>query len=289
MNVPNLDVHRHRVATSSGALSCVDIGEGPVALFVHGVGTSSFLWRHVIAAVADERRCIALDLPGHGHSPLHETGDLSLGGLADLVEQLCSALDLTAVDLVANDTGGAVAQVFAVDHPGRVRTLTLTNCDTHDNLPPDAFRPTVELAERGELAPLATQLAADLDLARAGVFGISYEHPELVGDETLLEYVRTPFGTIEGAREFERLLVSLKAADLMEIEPKLKQFDAPTLVVWGTGDVNFDVRWAYWLRDTIPGVREVVEVDGAKLFFPEERPEELVPHLRRHWAASSGR
>ena len=56
-------------------------------------------------------------------------------------------------------------------------------------------------------------------------------------------------------------------------------------LTFGTGDAFFDVKWAYWLRDTIPGVTEVVEVPGAKLFFPDERPEDLVPHLRRHWTA----
>jgi pimeloyl-ACP methyl ester carboxylesterase len=53
--------------------------------------------------------------------------------------------------------------------------------------------------------------------------------------------------------------------------------------VWGTGDTAFGVKWAYYLRDLIPGAREVVEVDGAKTFFPEERPDDLIPHLRRHW------
>ncbi len=57
----------------------------------------------------------------------------------------------------------------------------------------------------------------------------------------------------------------------------------PTLLVWGTADANFPVKWAYHLRDLIPGAREVIEIDGAKMFFPEERPEDLVPHLRRHW------
>jgi pimeloyl-ACP methyl ester carboxylesterase len=59
------------------------------------------------------------------------------------------------------------------------------------------------------------------------------------------------------------------------------------LVVWGTGDILFRVRWAYRLRDTIPGVTEVVEIEGAKLFFPDERAIDLVPHLRRHWAAQA--
>jgi pimeloyl-ACP methyl ester carboxylesterase len=60
----------------------------------------------------------------------------------------------------------------------------------------------------------------------------------------------------------------------------------PALVVWGTGDTFFDVAWAYWLRDTIPGTTRVVTVDGARLFFPEERPEDPVPHLRQHWAGA---
>ncbi len=61
----------------------------------------------------------------------------------------------------------------------------------------------------------------------------------------------------------------------------------PTLVVWGTGDTFFDVSWAYWLRDTIPGATRVVTVDGARLFFPEERPMDLLPHLEQHWAAAA--
>jgi hypothetical protein len=43
------------------------------------------------------------------------------------------------------------------------------------------------------------------------------------------------------------------------------------------------VKWAYYLRDLIPGAGDVIEVDGAKIFFPEERPGDLIPHLRRHW------
>jgi pimeloyl-ACP methyl ester carboxylesterase len=58
---------------------------------------------------------------------------------------------------------------------------------------------------------------------------------------------------------------------------------APTLIVWGTNDIFFPLKWAYWLRDTIPGTKDVVELRDAKLFFPEERPGELVRALRRFW------
>ena len=71
----------------------------------------------------------------------------------------------------------------------------------------------------------------------------------------------------------------------MRIEPALAQLDVPTLVVWGTADEFFELHWARWLRDTIPGVRQVVELPGAKLFFPDERADELAPLLTRHWAS----
>ena len=49
----------------------------------------------------------------------------------------------------------------------------------------------------------------------------------------------------------------------------------------------FRRKWAYWLRDTIPGATEVVEIDGGRLFFPDERAAELTAALRRHWDAHS--
>ncbi|MEU6040271.1 alpha/beta hydrolase [Actinomadura sp. NPDC047616] len=285
MELAELDAHRASVTTSHGPLSYVDVGQGPVALFVHGVGTNAALWRGVIGAVADMRRCIALDLPLHGRSPAAPGQDFSLGALADVVAAFCDALDLTSVDLVANDTGGAIAQIFAARHPGRLRTFTLTNCDTHDNIPPEAFKPTVELAEAGVIAQTGPRLASDPGLLRAGAIGAGYEHPDRIGDEVLRYYAEPVLGTAETARAFERLLTELKPDDLVAAEPALRELRAPTLVVWGTGDQFFDVKWAYWLRDTIPGVTEVVEVPGGKLFFPDERPGDLVPHLRRHWDA----
>ncbi|WP_190812628.1 alpha/beta fold hydrolase [Saccharopolyspora pogona] len=289
MDLRALEDHRHTVSTSSGDVSYFDMGQGPAALFVHGVGTNAALWRHVIEACAGRRRCIALDLPLHGRSAAREDQDLTLGGLASVLGRFCDALELDTVDLVANDTGGAIAQVFAVREPGRLRTLALTNCDTHDNLPPEAFRPVVELAGAGQLAQLGIELAGNVELIRGSAFGQGYEHPERVDDEVLHGYVRPVLGTLEAGREFERLLVSLTAADLMAIEPGLTELTVPTLVVWGTGDQNFALRWAYWLRDTIPGATEVVEVQGGKLFFPEERPRDLVPHLLRFWDENTSR
>jgi pimeloyl-ACP methyl ester carboxylesterase len=143
----------------------------------------------------------------------------------------------------------------------------------------------IDLAAAGDLAPSAVALFGDLGAAARFSFGSAYEHLDRIDPGIIRSYLEPCVGTLERARQFERLLVALDADDLVSVTPQLKDLTVPTLVVWGTGDTFFDVAWAYWLRDTIPGTTRVVTVDGARLFFPEERPEDLAPHLRQHWAA----
>ncbi len=278
------DRHRHRVDTPSGPASYVDVGDGATALFVHGVGTSSYLWREVIDRVAAHRRCIAVDLPLHGFTPAAPEQDFRLGALARFVADVCVALGLGELDLVANDTGGAVAQIVAARDPERLRSLTLTDCDTHDRVPPKAFLPAVLLARAGLFAPIGRVLARDLGRARKRLFGTAYQDPARPPDDQLRAWVQT-LATPEAARQFQRFVAGLRPDDLLAVEPQLARLQVPTLIVWGTDDVFFPLSDAYWLRDTIPGACDVVELDGARLFFPDERPDELAEALLRHWAA----
>jgi pimeloyl-ACP methyl ester carboxylesterase len=271
-------------ATRFGDIAYREAGGGPPALFLHGVFMSGLLWEDAIAKLSEDRRCIAIDLPAHGRTKV-KTKDLSVQAHVEMIEDFCETLELGRIDLVGNDTGGALAQIMAVRDPSRLRTLTLTNCDVHTNLPPDAFKAVVELAAAGGLAPVMQQAAKDPDQIRTNL-SVAYEHPEKLSDEKVLEYFE-PFATEEGAREIEHRINSLTGSeDLTSIESKLRKLDVPTLIVWGTADQYSDIKWAHWLRDTIPGASEVVEIEGGKLFFPDERADELVPHIRKHWAAN---
>jgi pimeloyl-ACP methyl ester carboxylesterase len=281
-----LDKHRSQVPTRSGPASYIDTGgPGRPALFVHGVGSSSYLWRHVIDQLGGQRRCVAFDLPLHGRTPAAADQDFSLPGLARFLADSCDALELTGIDVVANDTGGAITQVFAAGHPERLHTLTLTNCEAHDNVPPKALLPAVLLARMGLLAPLAPRLVRDIPRARQRAFGSVYQDITNLPEEIARAWLEPLAGTGESARQFQRLMTSLHARDLLAVEPALSRLQVPTLIVWGTGDRAFRLKWAYWLRDTIPGATEVVEIDGGRLFFPDERADELTAALRRHWDA----
>ncbi len=278
---------RRTISLGQGDVAFVDHGEGDTAaLFVHGVLVNADIWRNVIWDVADKRRCIAPDLPAHGATPVPETpaADLSLDGLAAILDELCERLGLAQVDVVANDTGGAVAQVFAARHPERIRTLTLTNCDVHENFPPELFKPFVALAESGEFGPMVAAMAGDPDLARSEVgFGMAYAYPERLSDDLLASFLG-PFVPDQG-KGLERLLTASSAAELIAVEPLLAELHAPTQVAWGTGDLFFEPAWAERLAGMIPGVERVILVPDAMLYWPDERSADLVRLLRDFWAS----
>jgi pimeloyl-ACP methyl ester carboxylesterase len=284
MDVNTFLGHRQSVATPSGEIACTEFGEGPAALFVHGFGKSGTLWRHVVEDLSGTSRCIAPDLPAHGASPARH--DMSVAALAEALADLCDSLGLGQVDLVGNDTGGAIAQVFAARRPGKLRSLTLTDCDCEGNFPPPDFGPFIEQARQGGLAPLMAELAATPEETwpTNPLINVGYQYPDRIPLDAWRDYMTGIAGTIERARDCERLVASLDAADIEAVGAQLRTLTVPTLLVWGTADTTFAVKWAYHLRDLIPGAVEVVEIDGANMFFPEERPDDLVAHLHRHWS-----
>src|SRR6202030_4002968 len=137
----------HSVQLASGRISYAEAGSGPVALFVHGVLLNSHLWRHQLADLSDIRRSIAVDLLAHGDTEIAPNQDVSVTANAKMLNEFLDALNIDQVDLVGNDSGGGIVQIFSALYPGRVRSLTLTNCDTHDNWPPEAFMPFVEMVK----------------------------------------------------------------------------------------------------------------------------------------------
>ena len=281
MDISTFTAHRTTVATATGEIAYTELGDGPAALFIHGLGTSGAFWRHAIEQLAGTTRCIAIDLPGHGGTPA--SADLSVAVMAEMATELSDALGLGQLDLVANDTGGAVAQVFAARNPERLRTLTLTNCDTDGNFPPPEFAPVIEVARQHMLAESLVAIVSDPAAWRTSPLAGEYEHPERIPDEAWREYLMPIGATVDRARDFERILTSLNPADLKAVSGALAALDVPTMIVWGTKSAPFGIEWAYKLRDAIRGATGVIEVDGAKTFFPEERPADLVPHLRTHW------
>jgi pimeloyl-ACP methyl ester carboxylesterase len=277
----------HTVETPSGRIAYVSAGSGPVVLFVHGVLMNKHLWRHQIAGLSDIRRCLAVDLLAHGGTEIAADQDVSVTANARMLKEVLDALKIDQVDLVGNDSGGGISQIFAALNPERVRSLTLTDCDTHDNWPPTAFQPFVEMVKAGGLRDTLNAMLGDKKVYRSpGALGPAYERPDVVTDGDIEAYLRPFVITEQRTHDLQRFVLAFDSQHTLRIEPQLRQLKAPTLIVWGTDDVYFPVKWAHWLAKTIPGAKAPVELEGARLFFPEERADEFNQLLRGHLLAA---
>ncbi len=107
-------------------LRYLELGEGgnlPVVL-IHGFGGDLNTWMFTQPALAESRRTIALDLPGHGGS-VKEVGSGNPESLADAIEAVVDGLAVGRIHLVGHSMGGALAALTALRRPERIASLTL--------------------------------------------------------------------------------------------------------------------------------------------------------------------
>jgi haloalkane dehalogenase len=274
------------VETPQGRIAVREAGRGPGALFLHGFPLNSYQWRDVMHRLAESRRCIAPDFLGLGFTDVAPGQALDPDAQVEMLVALLDALRESRVDVIANDSGGAVAQLLVARHPARVRSLLLTNCDTQIDCPPPALQPVFEMARRKTYVEewLAPWLA-DASRARGttGLGGMTYTNPANLTNDAIEIYlgplVRAPDRT-------HAFTLALDRNVLAGIEPALRRFTGPSGVLWGSGDPIFSAESPAYLARTLGNCRRVRIVPKARLFFPEEYPALVANEARRLWAES---
>jgi len=137
----------NEVRLPQGTIRYREQGTGEPIVLVHGLLANGELWRDVTPRLAADFRVIVPDWPlGSQELPLEPGADLSPPALAQIIADFLAKLELENVTLVGNDTGGALSQLVAVNHPERLARLVLTPCDAYENFLPPAFRPLQALA-----------------------------------------------------------------------------------------------------------------------------------------------
>lgn len=268
----------------SGEVAYFEKGTGRAALFLHGFPLNSLQWWVVTDALAQDRRCIAPDLLGLGHT--RPRGGVTFGEQAEMTRELLDQLGLDSADIVANDSGTGVAQLFAARYPDRVRSLLLTNGDVEPDSPPPPMAPVIALAKAGQLADqVFGPSLADPDAMRSaqGIGGLTFTDPDNLTDAAIVAFLAPLLATDERRRLANAYAAAMDPNPLVGLEPRLRQLRAPCRIVWGTGDGLFAVEDAAYLDRTLArsiGVRQVV---GAKVFWPLEFPEIVVEECRALW------
>jgi pimeloyl-ACP methyl ester carboxylesterase len=267
-----------RVSTPRGTLRYWEWGEGRTILFLHGIGVNPLLWRNVVAALAQDFRCVCPELPLGAHrTPMPNGADLSPPGVADLVNDFLEALDLTEVTVVGNDTGGAIAQLLVTRHPDRVARLVLTPSDAFEDFLPPLFR----YLQWGAWVPgVPWTLVQSLRIPAMRRLPIAFGKltkrpiPREVTDVWVKATARFPI-----RRDLARFLRQIKRRYTLDAARKLRDFNKPALIVWPKDDPVFKFRNAQRLAQILPQAK-LVTIEDSYGFVPEDQPERLATEIR---------
>lgn len=280
---------RKFVRTDQGRIAYIERGSGPAALFLHGFPLNSFQWRGVIPGLSAMRRCVAPDFLALGYTEVADGESVAPQAQVRMLVQFLDKLSIGSSDVVANDSGGAIAQLFVARHPERVRSLLLTNCDTEPDSPPAAVLPVIELARVGKFVDeWLVPWLADKALARSekGLGGQCYANAAHPTDEAVDTYLGPLASSPRRKAHTNAYAIALGPNPLAGIEPALKRCDTPVRIVWGMADKIFSERSPDYLDRTFAKSRGVRRLHEAKLFFPEEFPDVIVEEATRLWGAS---
>jgi pimeloyl-ACP methyl ester carboxylesterase len=265
---------QREVQLPQGSISYRERGSGEPIVFVHGLLVNGDLWRKVVPELSKDYRCIAPDLPLGSHTKaMNESADLSVYGIAKLIDDFLAALDLHDVTLVGNDTGGALSQMVVTRHPQRIGRLVLTPCDAFDNFPPRFFKWLLYPAQwdfgvRLLLAPMRFKAMRNSPTAFGWLSKKGIE-PEITA--SWLEPPRRDAGV---RRDLTKVIRGVDKRYMLETSKRLGEFDRPVLIVWTPEKDFFKWEHAEALAKTFPDAR-LERIEDSYTFVPEDQPERL--------------
>lgn len=270
------------VDLSAGTIAYEDTGgNGPVVVLLHGFAMDGSLWRHVVADLRADVRCVVPTLPLGGHRrPMRPDADLSLRAMALLVAEFLERLDLRDVALVMNDWGGAQLLV-AEGRTERLGKLVLASCEAFDNFPPGLPGRMVGLAAKmpGGIA-IAFQSLRWRPLRRLPMtWGWMSKRP--VPDEVMDAWFRPLLTQPAIRRDLRKYAGSTPPKrELLAWAEGLRGFDRSALVVWAAEDRVMPLAHGRRLAALLPNAR-LVEIADSYTLIPEDQPGELARAIRR--------
>jgi pimeloyl-ACP methyl ester carboxylesterase len=263
-------------------LHYVTAGQGPALLLIHGLGSHTFSFRHVMPELARHFRVVALDLKGFGFSERPSAGDYTLSGQAELVRGFMERLGIDRAAVLGHSMGGAVAMRLALAHPDRVERLILLASASDLEL----GRHVWGAALLRPLLPLVAPFTYYNYRFREKTLKSGYFNPDLCTEEIVEGYLRPAH-----IRGYLRALGNTMADWRKDPPLEPSAITRPTLILWGEADRWLPPSRGERLHSLIPDSRLVV-LDRAGHMLIEERPEAVLEAilgflLEKQAAASS--
>jgi pimeloyl-ACP methyl ester carboxylesterase len=244
-------------------------GSGKPAVFVHPYLLDSTIWLDQVKGLADRRRCIALDLPGHGRSDPISATTLDPERDAAFLTRFLDGLALgVPIDLVATGAGGIIAALAYAAKPARFSSLTLlsTNFAQGPN-------ESVKTYQR-EMARLAVVEGMDAVFRRWDEY--------IVGSAVTL-HARARYKSMITRCRYETIVAFLMSDALKERPELPRLFDVPVLLPYGEEDVVMKGELGGKVLASYRNAPQTVVVPKAARLLPLENPEALNQSIAAFW------
>lgn len=240
-------------------------GEGDTVLLIHGFGGDLDNWLFNIDALAEKATVYALDLPGHGQS-VKSAAKPGLQSLTSALAGFMDTLSIASAHLVGHSMGGGIAMRMALDHPEKVKSLTLiAPLGLGTEIGPYVGDFTAAQG-RKDLKPVLETLFADKSLVSRQLVEDVLKYKRLDGVDRYLKELRN--GLFDEQRQ--RDAPGQKLADRLP----------PTLVIWGKEDQVIPAAHA----GKLPGASvHVLDNAGHMVFM--EKAGEVNALIKKHIAA----
>ena len=269
--------HLRWVRVDGRWVNVVDIGSGPVLVFLHGLAGCWQNWLETIPHFAADHRVIALDLPGFGESPM-PADPISVSAYARLVVELLDELGVNDATIVANSMGGFIGCEMAIRFPARVRRLVLVAAAglSLRHMRHERKRGLRARSENvlffglGWLAARTDLVVRSRRLRRAMLLLVA-AHPERLPGPLIAEQAHGA-----GKPGFDDALEAMTA---YPIRDRLGEIRCPALIVWGEEDRLVPVRDAAEFVWLILDARKVLYPDTGHMVMLEQ-PERFNADVR---------
>lgn len=262
------------VQLPQGTIRYRECGQGPPLVFVHGLLVNGDLWRKVVPLLAPHYRCIVPDVPLGAHvDPMASTADLTPLGLAQIVADFITALNLHDVTLVGNDTGGAICQLVITEHGQRIARLVLTNCDAFENFFPPLLRPFQYGARLPGFVFVVCQTLR-IPLFQRLFMRLVIKHA-LPPADMVAGCFKPSRNNARVRRDLTKVLRGISSRYTLAAARKFPQVQQPVLLAWATDDrIFFSAKDVERFQALFPDV-QLVHIPDSYTFISEDQPQRL--------------
>lgn len=216
----------------------------PTILLLHGFPSSSFMFRNLIPLLADTYHVVAPDYPSFGQSSMPKVDEFeyTFENLTNVVDKLTEELGLDKYSIYVQDYGAPIGFRLAVRHPERIEAVIVQNGNAYDNGLSENAAPLRTYGETGD-ERIGEALKGFLAFETTHSF---YTHgaknPSLISPDTWT--LDQPLLDREGNQAIQLALFKNYITNIRQYDAYhayFRQYQPPTLVVWGKNDPYFTV------------------------------------------------